>query len=184
MWNAACMSFSLCPLLAMGAIDAIERHAKRRAESALSPAHRLRRMDRDDEPDGAAGRLRSRRADDARGAARRRHLSPLRPEDLHHLRRARPRRKHHPPRAGAASRCAGRLARHLALPRAESSGRCRRQARRAKRRLLLRHRAQARHPRLADLHDDLRRRPLRQRSPARSPGSSARRIAGSPACSR
>jgi acyl-CoA dehydrogenase len=27
MWNAACMSFSLCPLLAMGAIDALELHA-------------------------------------------------------------------------------------------------------------------------------------------------------------
>ena len=27
MWNAACMSFSLCPLLALGAIDAIELHA-------------------------------------------------------------------------------------------------------------------------------------------------------------
>ena len=56
--------------------------------------------------------------------------------------------------------------------------------RRAQRRLLLGSRAQARHPRLADLHHDLWRRlcaglPRR----ARSAGSSARRTAASPACS-
>ena len=44
----------------------------------------------------------------ARGAARRRHLPHLRPEDLHHLWRARPHRKHHASRAGAPARCARR----------------------------------------------------------------------------
>ena len=44
----------------------------------------------------------------ARRAGRRRHLPHLRPEDLHHLWRARPDRQHRPPRAGAPARCARR----------------------------------------------------------------------------
>ncbi len=51
--------------------------------------------------------------------ARRRDLSPHRPEDLHHLRRTRPGRQHRPSRAGAPARRAARHARHFAVPGAE-----------------------------------------------------------------
>ena len=51
--------------------------------------------------------------------AARRDLSHLRPEDLHHLRRARHGRQHRPSRAGAPARRAARHARPLAVPRAE-----------------------------------------------------------------
>ena len=68
--------------------------------------------------------------------------------------------------------------RHLAVPGAEIPGQCRRLARRAQRRARAFGRAQARHPRLADLHHGLRR-----SAAARSATWSARRTAGSPACS-
>ena len=58
-------------------------------------------MDGHDEPDRAAGRLRSRGGAHARRSARRRHLQALRAEDLHHVRRARFHREHHSPRACA-----------------------------------------------------------------------------------
>ena len=96
-------------------------------------------------------------------ARRRRHLSHHRQEDLHHLRRARPHRQHHPFRAGAAARCAARHQGHLALPRSEIPGQRRRLARRAQRRALPFDRAQARHPCLAHLHHGVRRRGRRGR---------------------
>ena len=74
---------------------------------------------------------------------------------------------------------------HLALPRAEVPGRARTARIGARNDVVCAGlEKQARHPRLADLHDDLRRRPLRRRARARSAGSSARSIAGSIACSR
>ena len=105
--------------------------------------------------------------EDPRRARRRRHLPHLRPEDLHHLWRARPHRQHHPSGAGPAARRAGRHARHLAVPGAEIPGQRRRLARaRATTSFCHSHRAQARHPRLADLHDDLWRRQVRRRAGA------------------
>ena len=70
MWNSANMAFALCPLLGFGAIDALETPRQRRPERSLSRENDLRRMDGDDEPHGAAGRLRSLGAADARAAAR------------------------------------------------------------------------------------------------------------------
>ena len=92
-----------------------------------------------------------------RRARRRRQLSHHRPEDLHHLRRARSHRQHHPFRAGAPARRAAGHQGHLAVPGAEISAQCRRLAGRAQRRARAFDRAQARHPRLADLHHGLRR---------------------------
>ncbi len=99
-----------------------------RAEGDLPAQDDLGRMDRDDEPDRAAGGLGPRPAQEPRGA-RRRPLPRHRPEDLHHLRRARHGREHRAPGAGAHARRAGRRARHLAVHRAEVPGRRRRQAR-------------------------------------------------------
>ncbi len=67
------MAFDLCPLLTQGAIEALELVRHRRAEGALPAEDGGRRVDRHDEPDRAAGRLRSRRGAHARGAAGRRH---------------------------------------------------------------------------------------------------------------
>ena len=102
-----------------------------------------------------------------RRARRRRQLSHHRAEDLHHLRRARSHRQHHPFRAGAAARRAAGHARHLAVPGAEIPAQRRRLARRAQRRARAFDRAQARHPRLADLHHGLRRPRRRHRLPRR-----------------
>ena len=120
-------------------------------------------MDRHHEPDRAACRLRPRRAQDPRGEAGRRHLSHLRHQDLHHLRRPRDDRQHHPSRAGAPARCAARHARHLAVPGAQVSRQRGRLARRPQRRGLRRRRAQARHPREPDLRHEVRREGRRRR---------------------
>ena len=100
-------------------------------------------------------------------ARRRRQLPHHRPENLHHLWRARSHRQHHPFGAGAAAGRAGRHARHLAVPGAEIPGQRRRLARRAQRRARPFDRAQARHPRLAHLHHGLRRPGRRHRLPRR-----------------
>ena len=65
-----------------------ERPRLARSARDLHAQDDQRRMDRHDEPDGAAGGLRPQRGQDARRAGRRRNLSRLRPEDLHHLWRA------------------------------------------------------------------------------------------------
>ena len=103
-----------------------DREARfRGVEAQISRKARVRRMDGHDEPDRAAGRLRSRRAADARRAGRRRHLPHLRPEDIHHLWRARFHRQHRASGAGAAAGRAGRHARHVAVPGAEIPARTR-----------------------------------------------------------
>ena len=61
LWNGASMGFALCPLLSEGAIGALAAHGERGAARDLSRQARRRRMDRHDEPDRAAGRLRPQR---------------------------------------------------------------------------------------------------------------------------
>ena len=182
--TAAAMAFGIGPTLTMGAVEALDKHGSEALKAHLSRQARLRRMDGHDEPDRAAGRLRPRRPAHPRRAGRRRHLPHLRAKDLHHLWRARFHRKHHSSGAGAAARRAARHARHLAVPGAEIPGRGRWRARRAQRCLLRRARAQARHPRLADLHHDLRRRLRRARTPGAIGWLVGEENAASPACSR
>ena len=108
-----------------------DRAPRRRGpQGALSREAGVRRMDGHHEPHRAAGRLGPRRAEVPSRAGRRRHLSPVRPEDLHHLWRPRPDRQHRPPGAGPP---AGRAAGHprpVALPGAQGHpcGRRRRSA--------------------------------------------------------
>ena len=118
----------------------------RRAEADIPAEHGGRHVDRHDEPDRAAGGLRSRGGAHARGAAGRRHVQALRHQDLHHLRRARLHRQHHPSRARAHAGCAAGGQGDFAVRRAEVSGQWRRVAGRAQRRRLRVARAQARHP--------------------------------------
>src|SRR5262245_36362029 len=77
-----------------------------------------RRMDRHHESHRAAGRLGPRTGAHARGA-RGRPLPAVRPEDLHHLRRARFHLQHRASHAGAHRRCAVRREGHFAVRRAE-----------------------------------------------------------------
>ena len=93
---------------------------QRRAEGALPAEDGVGRVDRHHEPDRAARGLRPRRAQDAGREAGRRQLSHLRHQDLHHLRRPRDDRQHHPSRARPPARRAARHARHLAVPGARS----------------------------------------------------------------
>ena len=58
MINSANLSFALCPLLTDGAIEALLTAGSARAAGQLHPEDDLRRVDRHDEPDRAAGRLR------------------------------------------------------------------------------------------------------------------------------
>ena len=93
------------------------------------------------------GALQARRA-----VHERRPLPHHRPEDLHHLRRARPHRQHRPPGAGAHARRAAPACKGISLfivPKFLVERR--RLARRAQRRALRVARAQARHPRQPDL---------------------------------
>ncbi|CDY78205.1 putative ABC transporter ATP-binding protein [Caballeronia glathei] len=102
-------------------------------------------MDGHDEPDRAAGGLRSRARSHPRRAAGRRHLQGVRHENLHHLRRTRHGGEHRPSRAGAYPQRARRREGHFAFPRAEVHGERRRHAQRAQRRALRIDRTQARH---------------------------------------
>jgi acyl-CoA dehydrogenase len=88
MWNSGSLAFGIGPTLTMGAVEALEKHATDDLKANLSRKARHRRMDGHDEPDRAAGRLRSQCAQGARRTGRRRHLPHLRPEDLHYLWRA------------------------------------------------------------------------------------------------
>ena len=133
------------------------------AAGHLHPQAGDRRVDRHDEPDRAARRHRPRPVAHARRAAAGRQLSPLRHQDLHHLRRARPDREHRAHGARPHRRRAGRHARHLAVRGAEAAGQQGRLAGRAQRRRVRRPRAQARHPRQPDLRDEVRRERRRHR---------------------
>ena len=124
MWNSGAMAFGIGPTLTMGAVEAIDKHGSDELKSIYLPKTRLGRMDGDDEPHRAAGRLRSQCAEVARRAGRRRQLPHLRHQDLHHLWRARFHRQHRPSGAGAAAGRAARHARPVAVPGAEIPGRC------------------------------------------------------------
>ncbi len=115
------------------------------------------RMDRHDEPDGAA--LRHRSGSDAHQGRRagRRHLQDHRPEDLHLRRRPRHGRQHRPPRPRQDPGRAGGHQGRLALHRAQGAGRRRRQPRRAQRRLGRQDRGEDGHPRQFHLRHELRR---------------------------
>ena len=109
------------------ALPAPDRQRHRRPEDIrlsrvarpLRPEHGRRPLDRDDEPDRAAGRIRSRHGQNPRGKSGRRNLSPVRPENLHHLWRTRHGREHRPSGARKATRRPGGNARAFALPRAK-----------------------------------------------------------------
>ena len=124
MWKSANLSFSLCPLLTGGAIEALLLRGSDEQKATFLPKMVEGDLDRDDEPHRAAGRLGS-RARQEQGSSGGRPLPDLRPEDLHHLRRARPGGEHPPPRAGADARRARRGEGDLALPRAQVSGQTR-----------------------------------------------------------
>ncbi len=97
---------------------------QRGAEAALCAEADLGRVDRHDEPDRAAGRLRPRPGAHACRAGGRRHLQGLRHEDLHHLGRARHGREHRPPGAGAHAGRAGGREGHFAVRGAQVPGQC------------------------------------------------------------
>ena len=87
MWNGANVAFALCPMLTRGAIDAIELRGSQTLQRDLYlPQDGQRRVDRDHEPDGAAGRLRPVGGAHPRRAPGRWPLPAHGPEDFHHLR--------------------------------------------------------------------------------------------------
>ena len=86
-WNAANMSFALCPLLGFGAIEAVEAHASEALKETLSAKDDFGRMDRHHEPDGAASWLGPLQYAHARGAAGGWLVSSIWAEDIHHVRR-------------------------------------------------------------------------------------------------
>jgi hypothetical protein len=89
------------------------------------------------------------------GPAGRRQLPHHRPEDLDQLRRARLRRKHHPPGAGPHRRRTGRGQGHQPVRGAEVPAQRRRDARRAQQRRVRRPGAQDGHPRQRHLRHGL-----------------------------
>ena len=135
-------------------------------------------LDGVDVPDRAAGGFRARGPDHARRAARR-SLPAHRPQDLHHVGRSPDDGEHRPSGSRARAGCAGRLARPLALRRAEVPAPEGWLARRAQRRPPGFRRAQARDPREPDLRACVRR-----SAAARRVTSSAARTKVSPPCSR
>ena len=145
-WNAANMAFGMCPLLTNGAIDSLYIGGS----DALKASYLPRMISGEwtgtmnlTEPQ--AGRISMRCH--ARRAGHRRHIPHQRHEDLHQLWRSRTDAQHHPSGSGSAAGCAGRHARHLAVPGAEVPGQSGRNPGSAQRRRLCRSRKQARHPR-------------------------------------
>ena len=120
MWNAANIGFANGPLLNQGAIEAIElvgsEEQKPRFIPNLVSGKWMGTMCLT-EPQAGSDLAQVR----ARAVPQGDSLSHQRHQDLHHLRRARHGREHHPSRAGASARCARRYQRHLALYRAEVS---------------------------------------------------------------
>ena len=99
-WNSANLAFGLCPLLTHGAIDAIEAQGSDELKKTYLPkmvtGEWTGTMNLTEPHAGSdLGVLKI-----ARRAAGRRHLSHLRHQDFHHLRRPRDDRQHHPSRAG------------------------------------------------------------------------------------
>ena len=124
MLQSANLSFALCPLLTDGAIEALLTAGSDEQKSTY--IHRL--IDGSwtgtmnlTEPQAGSDLAQVRTRAVPQGG---RDLSPVRPEDLHHLWRARPRREHRAPRARAHAGSARGREGHLALHRAEVPVRC------------------------------------------------------------
>ncbi|CAB4723607.1 unannotated protein [freshwater metagenome] len=131
----------------------------RRTEGHVPAQDAHRRVDRHDEPHRTTGGLR-RGGGHLQGGAGRRccagRMAHLRPEDLHHVGRARHGEQHRAPRARTHTRlCSGHQG-HLHVPRAEVLCERRRFARRSQLGAVPLHRAQDGHPRFAHLRDALR----------------------------
>ena len=126
-----------------------------RAQKALSAQDGRGPLDRHHEPDRAAGRLGPVAGAYARRAPGR-SLPDLRPEDLHHLRRARHEREHRASGARAHARGARGREGHLALRGAEVRAQRGRHPGQAQRREMRLDRAQARHPRQSHRGDGVR----------------------------
>ena len=178
MWNAASMAFGVGPVLTMGAIDALTAHGsdalKRAYLGKLVSGEWIGTMQLTEPQAGSdVGALRTRAERAADGTYRitgQKIFITYGEHDLTdniiHLVLAR--LPDAPPGTRGIS----------LVPRPEISAQCRRLARRAQRRARAFDRAQARHPRLADLHHGVRR--PRRRRPAIS---SAKRTPAWPACS-
>jgi len=127
MWKSSNLSFSLCPLLTQGAVEALLLRGSDALKAGLPAEDDRRQVDRDDEPHRAAGRVgpvlvrtrAERRADQYLISGQ---------KDLHHLRRARPGGQHRPPGARAHAGRARRREGDLAFRRAEVHPGRRRQA--------------------------------------------------------
>ena len=76
MFSGANMALSLCPLLTQGQIEALEHHAPAEVKALYLPKLVAGDLDRHDEPDRAAGRLRRRRRPHPRRAAARTAATP------------------------------------------------------------------------------------------------------------
>ena len=135
----------------------------------------LRRMDGHHESHRASGRIGSRGGAHPRRADRRRPLQARGTKDLHHLRRARSHREHHPHGARAHPRGARGRQGHVPVRGSEVPRESRRLARRAERRALPLRRAQARHSREPHVRARLRT-ARRRRGRAHRRGKSRPRI--------
>ena len=166
LWAASNLAFKLCPMLTQGAIEAIQHFGSPQQKQLYLPkmvSGEWTGTMNLTEPQAGSDLAQVRTRATPTGP----NYRHLRPEDLHHLRRARPHREHRAHGAGAHRRRAARRARHLAVHRAQVLGERRRHARRAQRRQLRLHRTQARHPRQPHLRDDVRRERRRARPAGR-----------------
>ncbi len=159
MVNSASLSFGLYPMLTAGACLSIKAHASEELKArylpnmyagtwtgsmCLTEAHAGTDL----------GMIRT-----TRRASGRRQLQGQRQQDLHHRRRPRPDREHHPPGSGATAGCTGGPERHLAVPGAQGAWSTPTASLGAQQRAVLRlDRTQDGHPGLRHLRDELRRR--------------------------
>ena len=164
MWKSANMAFSLCPLLTTGAIEALELRGSDAQKAMYLPkmvSGKWTGTMNLTEPQAGSdlAAIRTRAEPQADGSYR-----DLRPEDLHHLRRARHGGEHRPSRAGAHCRMRREGVKGISLfvvPKflvnADGTLGERNDC------VLRVDRAQARHPRQPDLRDGLRRQRRRGR---------------------
>ena len=129
MLTSANMALSLCPLLTQGAIEAVSHHGSDELRHTYLPRMLTGEwpgtMNLTEPQAGSdVGAVRTRA-----GAVGRRLVAHQRPEDLHHLRRARPRRQHRAPGAGPHARLVTGHQGDLDVPRPQVPGRARRFAR-------------------------------------------------------
>ena len=122
-FNAANVAFALCPMLGLGAVDAIEAHGSEELKRDYLPkivsGEWTATMNLTEPQAGSdVGALKSRAIPAGDGSWR-----IIRHQDFHHLWRARPHRQYRPhgpcPHAG----CAGGHQGHLAFPRSEGPAR-------------------------------------------------------------